>query len=308
MTPPGGRLARRRLPLVAGVLGLSTLLAGPPADAASTFVDDSGQSVSLPAPARRIVSLAPSATEMLFAAGAGAQVIGTTEFADEPPAARRIPRLGDSAAVDLERVLVLRPDVIVLWPAGTGEAQVQRIASLHLPIYRQQVHVLADLPGSLRRLGELAGTQAAAEAAAHALEERLARLRARYAGRRSVTVLLQVWNHPVYTVGGTQLMSDVLEVCGAHNVFADLTDPGPAVSIESVIARDPEAIVSTAPGKDAAGWLNDWRKLPGLRAVRTGNLVAFEDQRLSRLGPSVLGAADSLCELIDAARARIRPR
>jgi len=308
MSHPEGLLERRRLPLATGALGLIALLTGPWAGAASTFVDDTGQSVSLAAPARRIVSLAPSATEMLFAAGAGSQVIATTEFADEPPAARRIPRLGDSAAVDLERVLVLRPDVIVLWPAGTGEAQVQRIATLHLPIYRQQVHALADLPGSVRRLGELAGTQPAAELAARALEERLARLRARYAQRHPVTVLLQVWNHPVYTIGGTQLMSDVLEVCGAHNVFADLTDPGPAVSVESVIARDPEVIITTAPGKDAAEWLSDWRKLPGLRAVRTGNLVAFEDQRLSRLGPSVLDAAGSLCELIDAARARIRPR
>ena len=157
MSHPEGLLERRRLPLATGALGLIALLTGPWAGAASTFVDDTGQSVSLAAPARRIVSLAPSATEMLFAAGAGSQVIATTEFADEPPAARRIPRLGDSAAVDLERVLVLRPDVIVLWPAGTGEAQVQRIATLHLPIYRQQVHALADLPGSVRRLGELAG-------------------------------------------------------------------------------------------------------------------------------------------------------
>jgi iron complex transport system substrate-binding protein len=308
MSHPAVRLARRLPHAAGGFLGLLAVLAAPWGHAASAFLDDTGQSVTLPHPARRIVSLAPSSTEMLFAAGAGAQVIATTEFADEPPAARRIPRIGDSAAVDLERVLVLRPDVIVLWPAGTGAAQVERIAALHVPLYRQQVQTLADLPRSVRRLGALAGTQPFAELAARALETHLAHLRARYAQRRRVTVLLQVWNHPIYTVGSTQLMSDVLEVCGAHNVFADLTDPGPAVSVEAVIARDPDVIVTTAPGRAASEWLSDWRRFAALRAVRAGNLLAFEDQRLSRLGPSVLGAADALCELLDAARSRAASR
>ncbi len=272
-----------------------------------TVQDDAGIKVTLPGPAQRIVSLAPGATEMLFAAGAGSHVIATTEYADEPAAARRLPRIGDSNAVDLERLVVLRPDVVVVWPGGNSEAQVARIVSLHMPVYRQKESSLAQLAASLRRLGALAGTQRAADAAARDFEVRLGRLQSRYAGLRSVSVLLQVWNHPVYTIGGAQLLTDVLRVCGARNVFADLPDLGPAVTIEAVIARDPQLIIAAGTEASAESWLADWRRFEQLSAVRTANLVTFEDPRLSRLGPSVLDATESLCRMIDAARRRVLP-
>lgn len=273
--------------------------------AALTITDDAGLAVTLAGPAQRIVSLAPGTTEMLFAAGAGSHVIATTEYSDEPPAARHVPRIGDSNAVDLERLVVLRPDVVVVWPGGNSAAQVARIVSLHMPVYRQKESSLAELAASIRRLGRLAGTEHDADAAARDVEARLGRLQARYAGLRPLRVLLQVWDHPVYTIGGAQLLSDVLRVCGARNVFADLRDLGPAVTVESVIARDPQLIIAAGPEAAAASWLTDWRRFEQLSAVRTENLVAFADPRLSRLGPSVLDATESLCRTIDAARQRL---
>jgi len=284
---------------IAAVL-LSAALA--PAHAAAV-IDDLGTPVMLRHPAQRIVSLAPSATEMLFAAGAGAQLIATVEYADEPPAARRVPRIGDSNAVDYERLVVLHPDVVVLWSGGSA-VQAARVASLHIPIYHEQVGALADLPAALRRLGALAGTTSAAGSAASALERQLEALRARYSRRAPLSVLLQVWSHPIYTVGGTQLMSDSLRVCGARNVFADLTELGPAVTAEAVIARDPDVIVAAAPSSAASDWLAEWRRFPRLKAVRDGNLILFGDPRLSRLGPSVLPATAGLCAALDEARAR----
>ena len=268
--------------------------------AARTVSDDLGRTVQVPQAPLRIVSLAPGATEMLFAAGAGAQVIATVEYSDEPPAARRVPRIGDVAAVDMERLVALHPDVVVLWAGGGNPAQREKIAGLRIPIYQQQVARLADIPAAVRRLGALAETTVVAERAAATMEARLAALTATYGARpgQRPSVLLQVWNRPIYTVGGKHLMSDALVLCGARNVFADLPEAGPIVDMESIIARDPDIIVAAAPTGEGAAWVADWTQLTSLSAVRHKRVVAFEDQALSRLGPSVIGATENLCRTL----------
>jgi iron complex transport system substrate-binding protein len=287
--------------LSASVRALALLLLAMAAEA-RTVVDDLGRQVSVPPAPLRIVSLAPGATEMLFAAGAGSQVIATVEYSDEPPAARRVPRVGDVAAVDMERLVALRPDVVVSWAGGGNPAQREKIATLHIPIYEQQVARLADIPAAVRRLGALAGTLPVAERAAQDMEARLAALAATY-GRGDhprPSVLMQVWNRPIYTVGGRHLMSDALVLCGARNVFADLPEAGPVVDTESIIARDPDIIIAAAPAGEGAAWVADWKRLGSLAAVRNGRVVAFEDQALSRLGPSVIGATEALCRTLAA--------
>ena len=109
---------------------------------------------------------------------------------------------------------------------------------------------------------------------------------------------MQVWNRPIYTVGGRHLMSDALEICGARNVFADLAEAGPIVDTESVIARNPDIIIAAAPSGEGAAWVADWKQLKSLAAVRNNRVVAFEDQALSRLGPSVIGATEALCRTL----------
>lgn len=236
---------------------------------------------------------------MLFAAGAGSQVIATVEYSDEPAAAGAVPRIGDVAAIDMERLVALRPDVVVAWPDGGNLAQRAKIAALGIPLYQQQVHRLQDLAGSLRRLGTLAGTEDAAAREAAVLERRIEELGRTYgAGARHPTVLLQVWNRPLYTVGGRQLMSDALITCGARNVFADLTEAAPLVDIEAAIARNPDIIVAAAPPGEGAAWVADWQRFGSLAAVRSGRVVAFEDQGLSRLGPSVIDATANLCRTL----------
>lgn len=280
---------------------LATLILLPAAQGA-VVTDDDGRRISLPHVPTRIISVAPGATEMLFAAGAGKLVIATVEYSDEPRAAKEVPRIGDGIAVDMERVIALKPDVVVVWPGGGNPAQIAQLERLGFPLYRQQVNALRDIPGSLRRLGSLAGTQPVAENAAKNIETRLAELRQRYGNSRPATVLLQVWNHPVYTVGGKHLMTDALRLCGARNVFGDLAERGPAVDVEAVIARDPDFIVAVAPPGSAAAWLADWKRFTHLRAVRDDRLIEFEDWRLSRLGPSALGGTEALCRAIDSKR------
>jgi iron complex transport system substrate-binding protein len=244
---------------------------------------------------------------MLFAAGAGAQVVATVEYSDVPPEARRVARIGDAVAIDLEQLVRIHPDVVVAWPSGGNPAQREKIARLGIPVYEQQAQRLKDLAPSIRRLGALTGTAPQAEAAARGIEARLASLERTYAGAGGgaphPSVLLQVWNRPIYTVGGQHLMTDALELCGARNVFADLPEAGPVVDIEAVIARDPDIIIAAGPPGESEGWLADWKRLRTLKAVRGGRLIAFEDQALSRLGPSVLDATEELCRAI----ARVSP-
>ncbi|HLY52156.1 MAG TPA: helical backbone metal receptor [Steroidobacteraceae bacterium] len=285
------------------VLGAPLADALEPPAATRTVTDDEGRAVKVGAPPLRIVSLSPGGTEMLFAAGAGAQVVATVEYSDVPAAAQRVPRIGDALAIDMERLVRLHPDVVVAWPAGGNPAQREKIARLRIPLYRQQTSRLAELAPSVRRLGILAGTEPAASQAAHAIDMRLAALEREYAAGawgpgRHPTVLLQVWNRPIYTVGGRHLMSDALALCGARNVFADLPEPGPVVDVEAVIARDPDIIIAAGPPGESAAWLPDWRRFRTLAAVRNGRLLAFEDQALSRLGPSFLDATEALCREI----------
>ena len=265
-----------------------------------SVVDDAGRTVTLARTPQRIVSIAPGATEMLFAAGAGARVIATVEFSEEPPEAKTIPRIGDANAIDMERVVALQPDVVVVWEGGSNVAQVNRLERLNVAIYRHKVEKLADIPVSLRRLGALTGTQAAANEAALDVENRLAKLQKQYGQTSKPTVLLEVWNRPIYTVGGSHMMSDSLRLCGARNVFADLKEQGPSVDTEAVIGRDPAIIVAVAPPGVGAEWLAEWKKFGTMQAVRNGRLIAYEDNRLSRLGPSAVGGTEALCKAINA--------
>jgi len=279
----------------------------PAAPATRTVSDDLERAVSVARPPLRIASLSPGATETLFAAGAGAQVVATTAYSDEPPAARTLPRIGDAVAIDMERLVALRPDVVVVSPALGNPAQLAKIAGIGMPLYQQQVVRLADLPPAVRRLGVLAGTQAVAERKARELEARLAALEQRYArpvgGGKRPSVLLQVWNRPLYTVGGHQLMSDALSLCGARNIFGELPEPSPLVDIEAVIARNPDIILAVAPPGEGAAWVADWKRFGALAAVRSGRVAAFEDQALSRAGPSVIDGTEDLCRTL----ARLSP-
>lgn len=273
-----------------------------------TVIDDAGHRVTVNYPPRRIVSLAPAATEMLFAAGAGDQVVATDDASVEPPAARRLSKLGDLADVDMERLIALKPDVVVVWPFGTSPAQIALLSRLGLPVYREQATTLGAIADSIQRIGELAGTSAVADRVAGKLRARVAALVHRYARARDPpTALLEVWNRPLYIVGGRELMSDALRVCGARNAFADLTEAAPAVSVEAVIGRDPDMIIAAAPPGQGAAWLAGWRRFPMLRAVRSGRLIDFEDQRLSALGPGAIAATAVLCAKIAAADAESPP-
>ncbi len=284
--------------LVAGLAGAALS-----ATAAVQAIDDTGATVTLAAPAARIVSLAPHATELLFAAGAGARIVGVIATSDWPPEARTLPKIGDARSIDLERIVALAPDLVVTWPY-TAPAQVETLRARGLPVFTMDPKTIDGIAADLARLGALTGTETQARVQADAFRARLGALHARFALAPRVRVFYEVWNAPLYTIGGAHLITQAIAVCGGDNVFAALALPAPAVSIEAVLAARPDAIIAGAEGGVRPPWLDDWRRWTALPAVARGNLFAVDADLLHRAGPRFVDGIDQLCAAIAAARAR----
>jgi iron complex transport system substrate-binding protein len=188
---------------------------------------------------------------------------------------------------------------VVVWSGGTSPTQLARWKGWVCASIATAWRDSTTFPRALRASGRLAGTQAAAQAAAAQLTQRIAALRSRYLQAQPATVLIQVWDRPIYTVGRTEIMTDVIHACGYRSLYEDLADPGPAVTLESVLARDPQIILALPPDANSGrDWVAAWRAYPSMRAVRSGRVVSWTDQRLSRLGPSIVDAAEDLCRAL----------
>jgi iron complex transport system substrate-binding protein len=253
--------------------------------------------------AHRIVSLAPHLTELAYAAGAGDQLVGTVLYSDYPEAARALPRIGDAFRVDLERLLALRPTLVLVWDGGTPQAVVEQVRQLDVQLVLFTTHVLEDVPRTILRLGEIAGTRAIAEKAAMRFQDEVAALRARYAHRSPVAVFLQVNNRPLYTIGGRQIMSEVLQVCGGKNVFDDLTEQALAVSVEAVLARRPQAIIST--DQQPPSLVEQWHRWKDVPAVRAGAIYTLRADHLVQANARMTTGMRALCETLEDARQRL---
>jgi iron complex transport system substrate-binding protein len=276
------------------------------AQAAVTVVDDAGNRVTLARPAQRVISMAPHVTELLFAAGAGERVVGAMNFSDYPPQARSIPPIGSNSQLDVERVVALAPDLLIVWQSGNTARQVSQLARLGIPVFYSEPRRLDQVADSLLRLGRLLGAEARAQAAATAYRARIAALAARYARRPPVRVFYQVWDRPLYTLNGEQIVSDAIRLCGGQNIFAGLRVVAPEVSVEAVLEQDPEAIVSGNQHDPADRGLSMWKSYPALTAVRRGNLFTIDDELLTRPGPRLAEGAARLCEKLELARQRRR--
>jgi len=264
--------------------------------------DDAGDIISIGKLPCRIVSLAPGTTAMLFAAGAAHCLVGTIAHSDEPVEAAKVPVVGDAETLDFEQLIGLRPTVVVVAVDVVQRVRIDRIRALGIPVYQVHVTRLAQMPVSLRGLGKLAGTEAVANRKADELEAELAALDRKFRNRNPVRVLYQIWDRPIYTIGGKHVITDALTLCGAVNVFADLDTAAPAVTREAAVLRNPQLILASAPPGAADEWLAEWRKFPALAAVRAGQLVNRVDPRIDRMGPSVIEATGELCKVIDDSR------
>lgn len=273
-----------------------------PVSADLVFKDDTGREIRLKGPARRIVALAPHIAENLFAAGAGDRLVGTVDYSDYPPAAKAVPRVGGYSRVDLEAVAALKPDLVLAWESGNNMPQVDKLRALGLTVHVSQPNTMDSVADDLERLGKLAGTDTAATTAANAFRQRLAALRQANAGKPPVRTFYQIWKTPLMTVGGPQIISDAIKLCGGDNVFGHLKQMAPNVSVEAVLEANPEAIVATGMGDAKPEWLHDWDKWTRMTAVARGNLFHINPDIMQRHTPRILDGTAKLCAHLDVAR------
>ena len=270
--------------------------------AAISVVDDAGRTVTLAAPAQRIISLAPHVTELLYAAGAGERIVGAVSYSDYPAAAKKLPRVGSYNAFDLEAIVALQPDLIVAWQSANPAAALEKLQTLSIPVFFSEPRQLEDVATNLKRLGKLTATETVANTASATFRRKLAELRSKYRSAREVSVFYQVWHQPLMTINGEHIISQVIELCGGRNVFANLPTLDPKISFEAVLRKDPEVVVAGNSALNHPDWKDSWRHWPALQVVKNNHLFYVNPDIIQRHTPRILQGAEVLCEHIEAVR------
>jgi len=272
-----------------------------PSQQSFTVVDDRDITVTLDSPATRIISLAPSMTELLFSLGVGENVVGVVEYSDFPEAAKQIPIVGRFDRLDVERILSLQPDLIISWQSGNPRGAIQRLREMGYPVYTAEPVTVASIADTLLRLGSLTGQTERAGTLSTTIHDSVEKLQKQYADATTVSVFYQVWHNPIISVGGNELINDMIMVCGGENIFADLP-VGPAVNLEDIISRRPQVILASGPSPDRPDWLDLWLQWPSIPAVADNHLYAIPPDLVQRHSLRALQGLEQMCTLIDQAR------
>jgi len=241
----------------------------------------------------RVVSLAPSLSEIVVELGSADLLVGVLDAGERPATVADVPSVGRYGQLDMERLLSLKPDLLLLWPGSVGPAQRDQLKRLNIPTYVAEPHNLEQLSAQIEAIAAQLGRPERGTKLAADLRRKLDDLRQRYRRDTPLNVFYQVWDKPLYTVGGGQIISDALEVCGARNVFADLSLPAPQVSIEAVLQRNPQVILAGDQGQ-----LDAWKAWPQVSAVARGQLLLISDKGLERPSGQMIEATAKLCRLI----------
>ena len=270
--------------------------------------DPMGREVILQKPAQRIVSLAPHITEILFAAGAGEQVVGAVSYSDYPDAAKNIPRVGSYDKISYESIVALNPDLVIVWQSGNGDDVVKRLESLGISIYVGEPRKLEDVAQSLRDYGQLSGNDKQGDLAADQFLAKLSELKNNFSEQQSIGVFYQLWNEPMMTMNGEQLISDVIRLCGGRNVFAEALPLVPRISVESVVRANPQVIVASGMDQSRPEWLDDWRDWRAIDAVQNNHLYFIPPELLQRHTPRIIQGPEKMCTFLAQAREQLNSK
>lgn len=250
----------------------------------------------------RVATLAPNLTELVFAAGASNTLVGVSAYSDYPPAARDLPIIGDAFVVDQEQLVVLQPDLLLVWESGTPAHVVDELRRAGYNVEVIRTRRLEDVASALRRIGELTGHAATAQQVAKGYLRDLQSMREQYAGVAQMRVFYQVSRRPLFTVNGEHYVSELIDLCGGENIFADLGDLAPTVDVEAVVERDPEVMLASSDaGEDA---FLEWQRWPQLAANRLQNHFVMPADAIARATPRLVVAAQAVCEALRVARER----
>jgi len=275
--------------------------------AAIEVIDDNGDKIKLANVAQRIISLSPNTTEILFHIGAGKKIVGADEYSNYPPAANEIVRVNNHAAANYELILSLKPDIVIAWQSGNGEKIISRIRELGIPVFVVETGNLQDIPHLYRRLGQLSGYAKQSDIQATIFSQRLEHLRQTYKNSEKVRLFYQIWNEPLMTLNGDHMVTDMIELCGGINIFSDADALVPYVNIESVLAENPQIIISGGNKKSDLLDSEFWQKWKGISAVKNQHLYAIPSDLLQRHSDRILEGTRLICEYIDLVRS-VKPQ
>lgn len=291
----------RQIKFIRGWIGLLFFTLSFPV-AAFDIIDDVGTPITFASPPQRIISLAPNLTELAFAAGMGSRMVAVSAYSDFPEAAQKLPQVGDAFRLNWEQLLALKPDLILAWGSGLSAQDRAAFEKLKLKLIVLEPRLLDDIPRTLRMLGKIAATSVTAEIAARNFEQQHAALHQKYQNKSRVRAYFQISATPLLTINGAQIISDVLQLCGARNVFADTPMLVTAISDEALVQAQPQIMLGIAATRNQEiETSNAWRKLP-VRAARLGKTGFVHPDIISRATPRILLGASQICAHIDSAR------
>jgi ABC-type Fe3+-hydroxamate transport system substrate-binding protein len=261
----------------------------------AAITDDYGEAIAASPPARRIVSLNPTTTEILFALGAGDRVIGRSRWDQWPEAARTVPEVGDAIRPSVERILAAHPDLVVLYASGDNRAAADALRAAGLRVVALRVDRIADFSRCVTMLGALTGEGEAARAAVDSVERSLAAVKQAMQGKSRPRVFIHVWDNPLMAIGGGSFLSELVDIAGGRNVYGDHPEPSPQVSFEDLVRREPEVILA---GPVDAARLRSTPRWTRLLALRKGRIVAYDTSLVGRPSMRLGEAAHSLATLL----------
>jgi iron complex transport system substrate-binding protein len=259
-------------------------------------VDDSGQHFIFASPPKRIITLSPHATELVFNAGAGERIVGTTRFSNYPRAAQSIPLIGDIYALDIEKIITLKPDIIIFWNDGNPKKQIEQLQKLPFPLFNSSPRTLYDIPHNIKKLGKLFHTESIALPQSQQLAKKIKSLQTHYQNQTKLRVFYQVWDKPLYTLGKRHIFNDILTLCGGVNIFNQIDVLSPIVNTEDVIHANPDVIFS---GKENIAF---WAQFPNLNAVKKKHIFTLPNDSLARPGPRMIDGAYQVCQQLSLVR------
>lgn len=248
----------------------------------------------------RFVTLAPHLTELVFAAGAGDKLVAVSAYSDHPPEAEHLPIVSDAFTVDQEQLALLKPDLLLAWASGTPRHFVDELRAAGYRVATIETRGLEDIAAALRHIGALSQRDASANAAADAFMAELGVLREEFAEVEEISVFYQISARPLYTINAEHFIGEIVGLCGGRNIFADLTDLAPSVSVEAVIDRDPDVLLAADDGSGSP--FAEWQRWPSLAANRYGNHYSISASEVGRATPRLLQATAKVCAALAEAR------
>jgi iron complex transport system substrate-binding protein len=293
------RVVFHRFLLVA--LVYSGLITGQVSAGGITLPQANGESLNLPGPAQRIITLAPNLAELVFAAGAGENLTAVVEYSNYPAQVTQIARVGDAFRIDLERIIELDPDLVIAWKSGNPQTALQKLTDLGITVWQIEITHPDEIANTVENIARATGKETVGLPFALQLRSRLDQLRRQNAGKTPVTYFYQIAARPLFTINDQHIISRSLEICGGQNVFSDLPTLAPQVSRESVILANPQSMIAPETRDDPTP-LAVWRGWPQMQSVKNGSMLYLPADEISQATPRLLDSIELACKLLDDVR------